>query len=286
MKKHFSRFEIAMKCYGLAPLTRLSYRSELKLFLIWLGGKDPLSVTVDDVITFLAHLEDKGLAPSTITVKHAAIKMFFVKTLHHEWPKQFKPSRKKRIRLPILFTPDEVAAIINATVNIKQRTIFITLYATGMRSCEARHLKPKDIDSTRMQIRLVAKGGNERIVPLSEPLLQILRQYWRENKENKTQWLFPGGYNGWMNPYSRISIHKAFAESKIRAGVTKPSSVHILRHCYGTHLLESGVDIRVIQLLMGHLHISSTEVYTHLSNRHALTIKNPLDAISGLLLKR
>jgi site-specific recombinase XerD len=160
----------------------------------------------------------------------------------------------------------------------------MTIYATGMRSCEARYLRVEDIDSSpRKQIRVLGKGGKERMVPLTDNLLFALRKYWVENKDIKTKWLFPGARLCWEQPYCRTSIRRTFAESKLRAGITKRGGVHLLRHCFATHLLESGVDIRVIQILLGHSQLSSTEIYTHLRSTYAQEIKNPLDAIAGLI---
>ena len=125
------------------------------------------------------------------------------------------------------------------------------------------------------------------MVPLSSFLLYTLRKYWVEYKENKSEWLFPGGGGDyWKRPYCRTSLRRAFATAKKKANIDKPGGVHLLRHCYATHLLESGVDLRVIQILLGHAVINSTEIYTHLRNKFAQEIKNPLDAIADLLIKR
>jgi site-specific recombinase XerD len=137
-----------------------------------------------------------------------------------------------------------------------------------------------------MQMRVLGKGRKERLVPLTPYLLHALRRYWVENKENKSVWLFPGGSgsgNHWQHQYCRASIRRAFLWAKEKAGIDKPGGVHLLRHCYATHLLESGVDLRVIQILLGHSVIHSTEIYTHLRSKFAQEIKNPLDAISGLI---
>lgn len=213
--------------------------------------------------------------------------MFYIRTLRMNWPQDFAPWVRKKQRLPLLLSIEEVAAVINATDNIKQRTILMAIYATGMRSCEVRHLKTQDIDSARGQIRVMGKGNKQRMVPLSKFLLYTLRKYWVECKENKNEWLFPGvGGDGWRKPYCRTSLRRAFVAAKEKVGLEKPGGVHLLRHCYATHLLESGVDLRVIQILLGHSVINSTEIYTHLRSKFAQEIKNPLDAIAELLIKR
>lgn len=278
----FNRFMLTMKVHGLARSTQESYRQNLRMFFDHVG-KDPLAVTMDDVIRYQAHLIDSGLVADTINGKMAAVKMFYLKTMRMDWPRDFAPWMKKKRRLPNLLSHEEVASIINATTNIKQRTIFMTIYSTGMRTCEIRHLKPTDIDSQRKQIRVLGKGGKERMAPLTDTLLFALRKYWVENRDIKTNWLFPGSRLSWQKPYCRTSIRRSWGKSKRKAGIKKPGGVHVLRHCFATHLLESGIELRVIQILLGHSDISSTEIYTHLRGNYVQQMKNPLDAIVDLL---
>jgi integrase/recombinase XerD len=282
----FNKFLITMKARNFAQSTIDHYVEDLKIFLRHIG-KDILAVTADDVTRYQADLIGRGYSAGHINKKVAAVKMFYIRTMHMNWPQYFAPWVRTKQRLPLLLSLEEVAAVINATANIKQRTILMTIYATGMRSCEVRLLKAKDIDSPRNQIRVMGKGNKQRMVPLSKFLLYTLRKYWVECKENKTEWLFPGGGGDyWKRPYCRTSLRRAFNASKKKAGVDKPGGVHLLRHCYATHLLESGVDLRVIQILLGHTVINSTEIYTHLRSKFAQEIKNPLDAIADLLIKR
>jgi integrase/recombinase XerD len=286
MKELFSQFADTMKVRNLAQSTINSYKLFLFEFFKFIGNQDPLSVDYKDVEKYQLHLMDRGLSANTINGKISAVKMFYLKTLRRQWPNDIAPwIRKKRI-VPTLFTLQEIASLINATTHIKSRTVFMTVYATGMRSCEVRRLKASDIDSSRMQIKVNGKGGKQRFVPLTPFLLESLRKYWVDYKQNKSEWLFPGGLDYWKLPYHGVSLRRAFQAAKLRAGIQKPGSLHILRHCYATHLLESGVDIRLIQLLLGHSVMRSTEIYTHLRSQFAQEIKNPLDAISDLLIKR
>lgn len=283
MEELMNQYLMTMKARNFAQSTIDAYCRELQAFLKHVG-KNPHDVVADDVTKYQVMFLENGFGPGSINMKIAALKMFFIKTMKNNWPQDFCPWVRKKQRLPLLLSLEEVASIINATENIKHRTILMTIYATGMRSCEVRGLKVKDIDSARMQIRVLGKGNKQRLVPLSKFLLFTLRQYWVKNKENKTEWLFPGSL--WSQQYSGTSLRRSFSWSKEKAGIVKPGGVHLLRHCYATHLLESGVDLRIIQILLGHAVINSTEIYTHLRSTFAQEIKNPLDAIAGLLIKR
>lgn len=285
MEVLIEQFMVTMKARNFAHSTQVHYCYELNNFFLFLGDRDPLSASADDILRFQAFLVEKKLAPNTINCRVAAVKLFYWQTLRRPWPEDLIPWVRRKRRLPVLFSAEEVAAIINATRNLKQRTMFMAIYATGMRCCEVRHLRVQDIDSRRMQIRVQGKGNYPRLLPLSILLLHTLRKYWVESKnENKSKWLFPGG-DSWEQPYCTTSMGRAFNTSKKKAGIEKPSGLHVLRHCYATHLLESGVDIRLIQLLLGHAQSSSTEIYTHLRNQFAQEIKSPLDAIANLLIK-
>lgn len=280
----FNQFLITMRARNFAQSTIDHYLEDLRIFLAHVG-KNILDVQAEDVIRYQAGLIEKGYSPGHINKKVAAVKMFYIKTLRKSWPQDFCPWVRKKQRLPLLLSLEEVAAVINATRSLKQRAIFMTIYATGMRSCEVRNLKARDIDSARGQIRVLGKGNKQRLVPLSKFLLYTLRKYWVDCKENKTEWLFPGDVS-FNRQYSGTSIRRAFYAAKAKAGIEKTGGVHLLRHCYATHLLESGVDLRVIQILLGHSVIHSTEIYTHLRSQFAQEIKNPLDAIAQLLIKR
>lgn len=286
MEELMNQYHMTMKARNFAVSTIESYSCELLRFLKHVNKK-PHEVEADDVTKYQVMFLENGFSPGSINMKIAALKMFFLKTMKRNWPQDFCPWVRKKQRLPLLLSLEEVAAIINATENIKQRTIFMTIYATGMRSCEVRGLKVKDIDSARKQIRVLGKGNKQRLVPMSNFLLYTLRKYWVGTKsENKTEWLFPGGGQMWTSPYAGTSLRRAFVYAKEKVNIVKPGGVHLLRHCYATHLLESGVDLRIIQILLGHSVINSTEIYTHLRSTFAQEIKNPLDAIAELLIKR
>jgi site-specific recombinase XerD len=158
------------------------------------------------------------------------------------------PFPRMEQRLPTILSREEVAKILTVPRNLKTRALLMTIYATGVRRSEAAQLRVNDIDSSRMTITVRGKGQKDRLVMLSPVLLQTLRQYWRHNKPKR--WLFPG-----KNPDQPISDNDVFAvfqNAVRRAGITKKVSPHSLRHCFATHLLESGTDLRTIQILLGH----------------------------------
>ena len=210
----------------------------------------------------------------------AALRFFFVKTLKRRYLLEDVPMPKRR-RLPMILSPEEVARLIDSASNLFHRTMLMTLYSTGMRRAELCHLKVDDIDSQRMLIHIrQGKGGRDRDVPLSPKLLETLRDYWRWMKP-KT-YLFPGTVNNWRAdvPITTKMPWEACREAAQRAGITKHVSPHTLRHCFATHLLEAGADLRTIQVLLGHAKLEHTAVYLHLSQKHLTAVANPLDTIT------
>jgi integrase/recombinase XerD len=157
----------------------------------------------------------------------------------------------------------------------------MTLYSTGLRRAELCRLKVSDIDSQRMMLRVVqGKGGIDREVPLSKKLLATLREYYRWRQPQT--YLFPGTVNHWRadKPISEKIVWEAVREAPLRAGIRKRVTPHTLRHCFATHLLESGADLRSIQMMLGHSDLEATAVYLHLSRRHLQSVANPLEHIN------
>jgi site-specific recombinase XerD len=173
-----------------------------------------------------------------------------------------------------------VARLIDSAGNLMHRTMLMMLYATGLRRAELCHLKVSDIDSERMVIHVrQGKGGRDRDVLLTPKLLETLREYWRWMKPRT--YLFPGTVKGWRAdvPITEKIVWQAVNEAAKRAGITKHVSPHSLRHCFATHMLEAGADLRTIQVLLGHAKLAHTTVYLHLSRRHLQAIPSPLEAI-------
>ena len=225
-------------------------------------------------------LRERKLMPHTVRLHVAALRFFFVKTLKRRYLLDDTPYPKAPRRLPSILSVDEVTQVIDAAAGLSHRTMLMVLYSTGMRNAELRHLQVADIDSRRMLIHIrQGKGGRDRFVPLSATLLVTLRAYYRWMRP-KT-WLFPGTVDGWRadKPITPKVLWEACVVAARRAGLRKRCYPHLVRHSYATHLLESGADLRTIQLLLGHANVRHTVLYLHLSQRHLQAVANPLDAL-------
>jgi integrase/recombinase XerD len=230
---------------------------------------------------YQAHLfEERKLEPGTVEQHVAALRFFYVKTLKRRYLLDEIPRPKRPRKLPVILSPEEVAQLIDAARNLFHRTMLMTLYSTGVRRAELCRLQVTDIDSPRMMVHIRnGKGGHDRDVPLSATLLETLRVYWRWMKP-KT-YLFPGTVKNWRAdvPVTTCVPWDACQQAAKRAGITKHLSPHTLRHCFATHLLEAGADLRSIQMLLGHRKLEHTLIYLHLSRRHLTAVSNPLDTL-------
>ena len=211
------------------------------------------------------------------------MRFFYVQVLKRGWSVAETPYPKKRLPLPQVLSQEEVARLINAADSTFRRILLMTLYATGARRAELVRLKISDIDSERMLIHIRGgKGRKDRDVMLSPRLLEALRSYWHTLRRKPTNWLFPG--NRWQTastPVSSTAVWRACQRAAQRAGLEhKHIHPHTLRHCFATHLLEAGADLRTIQLLLGHRDLEETTIYLHLSRRHLCATSSPLDALS------
>ncbi len=222
----------------------------------------------------------RKLAPSSVTQRLAALRFFFTKTLKRSWSVAETPYPKKVQHLPSVLSQEEVSQLINAAPNPFYRILLMTLYATGARRAEVARLKVSDIDSQRMVVHIQGgKGRKDRDVMLSPVLLEALREYWRRWKP-KT-WLFPGNRAHTAPcPITSKVIWHACHQAALRAGLHKRVHPHTLRHCFATHLLEKGADLRTIQVLLGHRDLEETTIYLHLSSRHLSATASPLDALA------
>ncbi len=224
----------------------------------------------------------RKLAANTVIQRLAALRFFFIKTLRKPWSIADTPYPKKTFRLPMILSQEEVSQLINAAETPFHRMLLMTAYATGLRRAELAHLKVSDIDSQRMVIHVQGgKGRKDRDVMLSPKLLEELRAYWRGLRRPSKLWLFPG--NRWHtanHPITTKVVWSACREAAERAGITKPVHPHTLRHCFATHLLEAGADLRTIQVLLGHRDLEETTIYLHLSQKHLGETASPLDALS------
>ncbi len=243
----------------------------------------PEQLGPDHIRAYQAQLfRDRKLAPSSVTQQNAALRFFFVHVLKRRWTVEETPYPKKPFRLPTVLSQEEVARLIDAALTPFHRIVLMTAYATGLRRAELAHLHIGDIDSQRMTIHVRGgKGRKDRDVMLSPTLLDALRQYWRGLRRKPEQWLFPGGrWHTGDTPMSDKVFWYACEQAARRAGIDKPIHPHTLRHCFATHLLEAGADLRTIQLLLGHSDLKATTVYLHLSQRHLQATASPLDALA------
>jgi integrase/recombinase XerD len=223
----------------------------------------------------------RKLAPNTVTQRLAALRFFFIKTLRKPWSVAETPYPKKVVHLPTILSQEEVARLIDAADTPFHRMLLMTAYATGVRRAELAHLKVSDVDSQRMVIHVQGgKGRKDRDVMLSPKLLEALREYWRGLRRKPKVWLFPG--NRWHTgdrPVTTKVVWYACQIAARRAGITKHVHPHTLRHCFATHLLEAGADLRTIQVLLGHRDLEETTIYLHLSQKHLGATASPLDAL-------
>lgn len=244
-------------------------------------GKRLDGVGPDDLRRYHAFLlEDRRLAVGTVIIHVSALRFFYLRVLKRRDMKEDLPYPKRRKRLPVVLSPEEVQRLIAGAKNLYHRTLLLTLYGTGLRRSEVAHLKVRDIDSQRMLLRVdQGKGGRDREVPLSPTLLAALREYYRWMRPQT--YLFPGTRDGWRadRPITTKPIWEAVRLAAQRARIDKPVTPHTLRHSYATHLLEAGADLRTIQLLLGHADLSHTTVYLHLSRRHLQAAPNPLEQL-------
>lgn len=224
----------------------------------------------------------RKLAANTVIQRLAALRFFFVYTLKKPWSVAETPYPKKVVHLPAILSQDEVARLIDAAYTPYHRVLLMTLYGTGVRRAELTHLKVSDIDSQRMVIHVQGgKGRKDRDVMLSPKLLEALREHWCSLRRKPSIWLFPG--NRWHTgdqPIDTKAVWQACKQAARRAGIDKEVHPHTLRHCFATHLLEAGADLRTIQVLLGHRDLEETTIYLHLSQRHLNATASPLDSLN------
>lgn len=254
--------------------TIVTYSDALKSFLTFCNTKTIKEISNDDVILYNNHyIVKNNLSSSYQNQIVNAIKLYFkiVKETAVEIDKIHRPKREKV--LPNVLSKEEVLKIIDATDNLKHKTLLALIYSAGLRISEALNMKAKDIDSVRMLIHVKnAKGKKDRYTLLSEKVLYLLREYYMIYKPKI--YLFEGQFGG---QYSSRSAQIILKQSAEKAGIKKPITLHTLRHSFATHLLESGTDLRYIQDLLGHSSPKTTMIYTHVSTTNLKKIKNPFD---------
>src|ERR1700688_1190908 len=230
---------------------------------------------------YQAHLfQKRKLSSGSVTNHLAALRFFYIQTLKKAWSVAETPYPKKNHPLPAILSQEEVARLIDAAGTPFHRTLLMTLYATGLRRAEVTHLKVNDIDSKRMVIHVRGgKGRKDRDIMLSPKLLDELRKHWHRLRRKPSAWLFPG--NRWHTgdtPITTKVVWDACKKAAQQAGLQKDVHPHTLRHCFATHLLEAGTDLRTIQMLLGHRDLEETTIYLHLSERHISATGRPMNS--------
>ena len=284
MRSARQRMVRQMKLRNLSASTRDDYLRRLKKLERY-TGKQLGRIGLDEVRDYLLYLHEKrGLAPGSVNSYARAFRFFFLNVLDRPWPGHAIPAAREPKTLPVVLAPSEVVRFFDAAKNVKYRTIFQVMYASGLRVLEASSLRVSDIDSQRMVIRVnQGKMNKDRYTVLSPKLLLSLRKYWRMCKPAKGQanqknlWLFPG-----RNPGGHITTgsiqtacKKTFAQSGLEPN--KKVTPHSFRHSFATHMLENGVDLRTIQVLLGHASFSTTTMYTHIATARIAGMQSPFD---------
>ena len=246
--------------------------------------RPPDQLGPEQIREYIAYLfRERKLADNTVNQRVGALRFFFIKTLRKPWSVEETPYPKKRLHLPVILSQDEVGRLIESALIPFHRTILVTLYATGVRRAELANLKVSDIDSQRIVVHIRGgKGRKDRDVMLSPHLLEELRQHYRRLGRKPAEWLFPGGrwHTAAEDPITTKVVWYACREAAQRAGIRKQLHPHTLRHCFATHLLEAGADLRTIQMLLGHSDLKETTIYLHLSQRHLGATASPLDTLA------
>ena len=235
-------------------------------------------VSIDQVKDFLQYcIAERNFSTSYVNQVISAVKILQKDVLGKEWdPIKIKRPRRPK-KLPVVLSKEEVKSMIETTRNLKHRAILAMIYSAGLRISEVTYLRPSDIDSDRRQVRVLGKGNKYRYTLLSENSLDMLRIYWRAYKP--VQYLFEGQKQG--QPISRESIQSIFRQACKRTRINKPASVHSLRHSFATHLLESGVNLKIIQSLLGHSSLRTTSIYLHVTRFDLASIRSPFDEITS-----
>lgn len=265
--------------------TRRNYIRDVGRFATFLG-RPPDTATAEDLRRFQVEQREAGMPVPTMNSVVSALRFFFTHTLD-------RPDLARRLvrvshprKLPVVLSRDEVTRLLNATTCIKHQAALSVAYGAGLRVAEVSMLKVRDIDSERMLLRVErGKGGQYRNAMLPADLLTLLRQWWKLGREqgvmHRDGWLFPGQHA--LKPISTRQLYRVVVEAAQAAQIAKRVGPHTLRHSFATHLLEDGIDIRIIQTLLGHAKLENTAFYTRVATRTVRAVTSPLDKLSMFL---
>jgi site-specific recombinase XerD len=270
-----------MRMRKLSDKTQSAYIRAVRQLAAFLG-RTPDTASAEDLRRFQLHLVDRGTSPITLNATITGLKFFFEVTLGQaELMAKMQPVYVPRT-LPVVLSREEVARLIAATRNLKHQAALSVAYGAGLRASEVIALKVSDIDSERMTLRVEqGKGRKDRYALLPPVLLERLRAWWRvghaQGKLLRGGWLFPGLDP--LDPLTTRQLNRAIHAAAVVAGIDKRVSMHTLRHSFATHLLEQKVDIRVIQVLLGHKKLETTSLYTHVATEVLRAVVSPLEGL-------
>jgi len=270
-----------MTVRGFSASTQQGYIRAVRDFTGFLG-RSPDQATAEDLRRYQLHMRSEGASATGMNSAVSALRFFFGVTLGRDDAQVGMTTVREPRKLPVVLSPDEVARLLDAAPGPKYKAALGLAYGAGLRASEVVHLKLGDIDSQRQVIRVEqGKGRKDRYAMLSDPLLDLLRAWWLAGRARSVMrpggWLFPG--QNPVNPLTARQLNRAFHGAREAAGIDKKVSLHTLRHCFATHLLEQKVDIRVIQTLLGHKKLDTTARYTQVASTTLRAVKSPLERL-------
>ena len=277
-----------MEVRGFTACTQRGYLAAVKRFTAFLG-RSPDQATAEDLRRYQVRMRSEGASATTMNAAVSALRFFFGVTLGRGDASVGMTTVRQPRRLSVILSPEEVARLLDAAPGRKAKAALSLSYGAGRRASEVVSLKVTDIDSSRQVIRVEqGKGRKDRYAMLSPDLLALLRSWWRAGRAQGVMlpggWLFPG--QNPVNPLTTRQLNRMFHAAKAAAEIDKPVSLHSLRHCFATHLLEQKVDIRVIQVLLGHKKLDTTAHYSRVDSSTLKAVKSPLEQLAARKKKK
>ncbi|HKI47627.1 MAG TPA: tyrosine-type recombinase/integrase [Balneolales bacterium] len=272
-----TKYEHRLTLMNYSESTCRAYLNGLLIFIRYLNEHEVTEVTPTALSTFFHKCKiESGYSYSMMKQLLASVKFLYEEVLKQDIDFDFNIKMKKPSTVPVVLSVEEVQRFLNSFTNLKHKALFTLCYSAGLRVGEILNLKISDIDSDRMQIRIAqAKGKKDRYTILSPKVLDLLRIYVKEYKPDV--YLFEGQKGG---KYSSASIQNLMRQHRKIARINKRATPHTLRHSFATHLLDNGTDIRFIQELLGHKHLSTTQIYTHVSSRSLRDVRSPVENLN------
>jgi site-specific recombinase XerD len=274
-----------LRLRGFAPKTQEAYVGAVRQLAAHFH-RAPDQLTEDELRQYFLYLTDvKRVSVSTLTIALSGIKFFYQHTLQRNWPTFALVRARHEKKLPVVLSIEEVQRVLRGVRRLRYRIFLSTLYACGLRLQEGAQLRVSDIDGARQLLHVhLGKGHKDRYVPLPQRQLELLRDFWRSHRH--PTWLFPSPQTTPQHrdaPMDVSGVQRAFRAAVHDSGIAKPATVHTLRHSYATHLLEAGVNLRVIQIYLGHSSPTTTALYTHLTQPSEARVLAALEPVLAAL---